>query len=388
MATFRAVSDPLLRDGTMNSMTLSEIAQLVGGQLSGEPELQITGTATLGNTQANTITFATSQKAWDQFVESAAAAAIVSGTVPGGMRPYIAVADAESAFAQVVAVFRPQLARRRTGVSAQAWIDPTAIIADDVDVYPGAFVGANVQIGSGSTIFPGAVILENCTLGSQVTIFPNAVLYENTVVGDRTIVHAGAIIGAYGFGYKTRQGTHHLVPQLGGVVIGSDVEIGANTAIDRGTYDDTRVGDGTKIDDLVMIGHNCRIGARNLLCSQVGIAGSCSTGDGVVMAGQVGIGDHLAIGDRVVLGAKSGVMHSIPADQVYLGIPAIPVREQMQVHAATHRLPEMRKQLKELQRQVDELKGRWDETHHAEQIAEAPPSNSTNLAVDQVTRAA
>ncbi|HMP79914.1 MAG TPA: UDP-3-O-(3-hydroxymyristoyl)glucosamine N-acyltransferase [Pirellulaceae bacterium] len=356
----------------MNSLKLKEIALLVNGQVFGDPDVYIAEAATLGNAGPDSITFATNQKTWEQFVCSKAAAAIVSGTVPSGERPYIVVADAESAFAQIVAIFRPPLERKPVGVSPQACVDPTASVAEGVDIYPGAIIGAHVTIGAGTTIMPGVVVMEHCSIGCQVTLFPNVVLYENTQIGDRSMIHAGAVIGAFGFGYKSRNGKHSLVPQLGRVVIGCDVEIGANATIDRGTYDDTRIGDGTKIDNLVMIGHNCRIGAANLLCSQVGIAGSCTTGDHVVMAGQVGIGDHLQIGDRVTLGAKSGVMHSIPDDQIYLGIPAIPVREQMQVHAATHRLPEMRKQVKELQRTIDELKHSV-----AELQSHAPPCSHT-----------
>jgi UDP-3-O-[3-hydroxymyristoyl] glucosamine N-acyltransferase len=200
--------------------------------------------------------------------------------------------------------------------------------------------------------------LENCKIGSNVILFPGAVLYENTVIGDRSIIHAGAVLGAYGFGYRTQHGQHHRSAQLGNVIIGRDVEIGANTTIDRGTFDSTIIGDGTKMDDQVMIGHNCRIGKHNLLCSQVGIAGSCQTGDYVVMGGQVGIGDHLAIGERAQLGAKAGVMQNIPSGQHYLGIPATPVRKQMQILACKAKLPEMRRQLAELAHQISEIEQR------------------------------
>jgi UDP-3-O-[3-hydroxymyristoyl] glucosamine N-acyltransferase len=199
---------------------------------------------------------------------------------------------------------------------------------------------------------PNVVIMEHCRIGDDVTLFPNVTLYENTIVGDRCLLHAGVVLGAYGFGYKTQGGRHHLSAQLGNVEIGDDVEIGANTTVDRGTFDATRVGTGTKIDDQVMIGHNCQIGEHNLLCSQVGIAGSCRTGNYVVMAGQVGIGDHIEIGDQVILGAKAGVMHSIDSQQHYLGIPATPIREQMQILASIQKLPEMRKQMARIQRQL------------------------------------
>ena len=167
-----------------------------------------------------------------------------------------------------------------------------------MDVYPFATIGDDVTIGAGSTIHSGVHIMAGSRIGEDVTIFPNAVLYENTVVGARCLIHAGAVLGAYGFGYEQVDGRHQLSAQLGNVELGADVEVGAGTTIDRGTYGPTVIGEGTKIDDQVMVAHNCRIGRHNMLCSQVGIAGSTTTGDYVVMAGQVGVRDHVNIGDR------------------------------------------------------------------------------------------
>jgi UDP-3-O-[3-hydroxymyristoyl] glucosamine N-acyltransferase len=217
-------------------------------------------------------------------------------------------------------------------------------------------VGDDVEIGDGSVIHSCAVVMAGCRLGREVTVFPGAVLYENTVLGDRVVVHGGAILGAYGFGYEKVDGRHQLCAQLGNVEVGDDVEIGAGATIDRGTYGPTVIGEGTKLDDQVMIGHNCRIGRHNLLCSQVGIAGSSTTGDYVVMAGQVGIGDHLRIGDDVQIGAQAGVMDDIAGRQTMLGSPAIPLRDQMVIIAALSKLPELRKQVRSLQRTIEELR--------------------------------
>ena len=191
-------------------------------------------------------------------------------------------------------------------------MSPSARLDDDVDIHPGATVGEDARIGRHSTIHAGVQIGAGCKIGSGVTIFPNAVLYENTVVGDRSVIHAGAVLGAFGFGYKMVGGQFQLSAQLGHVEIGCDVEIGACSTIDRGTYSATIIGDGTKIDNQVMIAHNCRIGRHNMICSQVGIAGSTTTGDYVVMAGQVGVRDHVHIGAGAVLGAKSGVANDVP----------------------------------------------------------------------------
>ncbi|MEC7697186.1 MAG: UDP-3-O-(3-hydroxymyristoyl)glucosamine N-acyltransferase, partial [Planctomycetota bacterium] len=217
----------------------------------------------------------------------------------------------------------------------------------------GATIGDDVTIGDRATIHAGVTVMAGCHIGDDVTLFPNAVLYENTVVGPRSIIHAGAVLGAYGFGYSTEGGRHLLSAQLGYVTVGNDVEIGASTTIDRGTYGPTEIGEGTKIDNLVMIAHNCRIGRHNIICSQVGIAGSTTTGDYVVMAGQVGVRDHVHIGSRAVLGAMAGVIGDIPDGECYAGIPATPMREQSFKLAALARLPEMRKQLKRLQRLID-----------------------------------
>jgi UDP-3-O-[3-hydroxymyristoyl] glucosamine N-acyltransferase len=225
-------------------------------------------------------------------------------------------------------------------------------------VYPGATIAEDVEIGAGSNIHSGANVMAGCRIGERVTIFPGAVLYENTRVGSGCIIHAGVVLGAHGFGYKLVDGCHVLSSQLGYVELGSDVEVGAGTTIDRGTYGATVIGEGTKIDNLVMIAHNCRIGRHNLICSQVGVAGSTTTGDYVTMAGQVGVRDHVHIGAGAVLGAKAGVSGDVRDGVHMLGTPAVPEREQKLLFATISKLPEMRKQLRELQRQMDMLLNR------------------------------
>jgi UDP-3-O-[3-hydroxymyristoyl] glucosamine N-acyltransferase len=270
-------------------------------------------------------------------------------------KPCIQVEHPEAAFSMIVALFRPQLQRANSDISPQAIISPTATLESGVCVHAGAVIMDNVTIKTGTVVFPNVTIMENCSIGCDVKIFPGVVMYENTEVGDRCIIHANVVLGAFGFGYSTVDGDHRLGPQLGNVRLGNDVEIGANSTIDRGTYDSTEIGAGTKLDNLVMIGHNCRIGSRNLLCSQVGIAGSCETGDLVVMGGQVGLADHLSIGNRVSIGAQSGVMHNIEDNTQAFGSPARPMREEMQILAGKARLPEMRQTLRRLERKVETL---------------------------------
>lgn len=260
----------------------------------------------------------------------------------------IVVANPHAAFEHIVRMYRPSPIRCRYGISPGAHVDESAEIGDACAVHSGASIGAAVRIGDGCTIHSGAVVMDGCTIGDDVTLYPSVVLYPETVVGDRVTIHAGSVIGANGFGYRTVEGRHQPTAQVGYVEIEADVEIGACVTIDRGSFGITRIGEGTKVDNQVMIGHNCQIGRHNLLCSQVGIAGSCRTGDHVVLAGQVGLADHLTIGDKVVVGAQAGVMEDLSKPGQYLGSPAQPLREQMQVFAALRKLPEMRRTLKQL----------------------------------------
>ncbi|HMP05738.1 MAG TPA: UDP-3-O-(3-hydroxymyristoyl)glucosamine N-acyltransferase [Lacipirellulaceae bacterium] len=337
--------------------TLGELVRLTGGALWGDADLTITGAATLSLARAGEITLADHPDRDRELAASPAAAVIAAPEVECSGKPAIVVRDVHAAFAAVVAHFRPPRTAVRPGVSPQAHVSPTARIAADVDIHPGASIGEDVEIGAGTTIHAGVRILPGCVVGEHVTLFPNVVLYEDTRIGNRVIVHAGAVIGAYGFGYRETDGRHVLSAQLGNVEIGHDVEIGACATIDRGTYGPTVIGEGTKIDNLVMIAHNCRLGRHNLICSQVGIAGSTTTGDYVVMAGQGGVRDHVHIGARAVLCSKAGVSNDVGEGVEVLGSPAAPLRQAKLQMAAVAKLPEMRRQFRALQRQLAELRG-------------------------------
>ncbi|MCE9603361.1 MAG: UDP-3-O-(3-hydroxymyristoyl)glucosamine N-acyltransferase [Planctomycetia bacterium] len=340
--------------------TLGELARLVDGIVHGDPHQPITGASPIMTAAAGELTLIDKPERLKKLAGSRAAAVLAPPAVIeacGTSLPVAAieVADAHGAFAKIIAAFRPQRASSSVGISPQAVISPSARVAAGVDIHPGAVIGAEVEIETGAVIHSGAQIMAGSKIGEGTVVFPNAVLYENTIVGPRSIIHAGAVLGAYGFGYKLVAGKHQLTSQLGHVELGSDVEVGANMTIDRGTYGPTRIGEGTKLDDQVMIGHNCVIGKHNLICSQVGIAGSTSTGDYVVMAGQAGLRDHIHIGDKAVLGAMSGVMNDVAAGAVMLGIPATPERDQMLILATVQKLPEMRKQIKALEKSLAQL---------------------------------
>lgn len=334
-------------------LTLKKAAELVGGAHFGSDQIIIRGTGTLSSARRGEITFADSQRAMARLENSPAEVVLVTSGFEPTDRAYIQVTDVRDAFAKLVAHFRPPRKFDRVGISPAATISGSATIADDVDIHPGAFIGDEVEIGAGSTIHPNVTVMPGCRIAENVTLFPGVVLYEDTIIGARCILHANVVVGAYGFGYDTVDGIHHLGGQMGYVELEHDVELGASTTVDRGSYGATTVGAGTKVDNQVQIGHNCRIGQHNLLCGQVGIAGSSTTGDHVVLAGQVGIPDHCQLGDEVTIGAKSGVMRDVPSGQTMLGIPATPERQQMQLLAAIQRLPEMRKQVRAMQRLVD-----------------------------------
>ncbi|HUY35037.1 MAG TPA: UDP-3-O-(3-hydroxymyristoyl)glucosamine N-acyltransferase [Pirellulales bacterium] len=337
------------------AVSLAELAKWVGGAALGDGGLAITGAATLSDARPGEITFINSADKAQRLGQTAASAVVVPRSLaPDGLAA-IQVDDVAAAFAAIVRHFRPPREVRRVGVSPRAVLRPSARLGVDVDVYPGATIGDDVEIGAGSTIHAGAHVMAGCKLGEQVTIFSNAVLYENTVVGPRSTIHANVVLGGFGFGYTLVAGRHQLSAQLGHVEIGADVEIGAGTTVDRGTYGATVIGEGTKIDNLVMIAHNCRLGRHNLICSQVAIAGSTTTGDYVTMAGQVGVRDHVHIGDRAVLGGQAGVPNDVAADSFVLGTPARPEREQKRIFAAVAKLPDMRREFKALRAAVARL---------------------------------
>lgn len=286
----------------------------------------------------------------------------------------IVCTDIHAVFTHIVQQFRP----RQTGpayasIHSTAEIDPTAVIGDGTRIDARVVIGPGVVIGDNCHLMPGVVVMENAAIGNDCTLYANVVVYEHSRLENHIRVHSGAIIGAHGFGYRPIEGRHLGTAQLGYVHIESHVDIGANTTIDRGTYGVTRIGEGTKIDNLVMIAHNCHIGRHNLLCSQVGIAGSCKTGDYVTLAGQVGLADHITLGDHAIVGAQAGVMENLAEGRVYLGSPATSQRDQMQIMAVQRRLPELRREVKSLRREVDAIRSGQLETPSPPARREAGP---------------
>jgi UDP-3-O-[3-hydroxymyristoyl] glucosamine N-acyltransferase len=340
-------------------MQLDKIADLVTGRLldvqnSADPaavhRLDCGGANVPNEAQRNEITMIDDARKASSLADCQAMAVITPQQVdlPNPHMAQIIVNDVHAAFAAVVTLFRPPCHTEMPYVG----IDPTATVARTARVHPSAVIAADVTIGQRTTIMPGVVVMPGSTIGDDCVLHAGVTIYEHTQIADRVVIHASSVLGAHGFGYRQQNGRHVPTAQLGFVAVESDVEIGASVTIDRGTYGSTRIGEGTKIDNQVMIAHNCQIGKHNLICSQVGIAGSCRTGDYVILAGQVGLKDHVTLGDQTIVGAQAGVMDDLEGKNVYLGSPATTQRDQMQIMAVERRLPEMRRELKKLTRQV------------------------------------
>ncbi len=336
-------------------VSLKDLALHVQGTLSGDGAVILHNAATLRDAGPQDISFLEKADEAHLLKKTRAAAAVVPCGFQTEQMPVIQVADVAGAFASIVMVFRPPRQTRRIGISPQAVVSPTAKFGPDVDVHPLAAIDDAVEIGAHCTIHSGVRIMAGCKIADHVTIFPNAVLYEETVVGSHCIIHAGAVLGAYGYGYTLVGGRHQLSAQLGNVVLGDYVEVGACSTIDRGTYGPTLIGEGTKLDNQVQVAHNCRVGNHNLFCSQVGVAGSAVTGDHVVLGGKAGLCPHVELGDRAMVGAMAGVTHSLPGDNAYALGPALPVKEARRVLFYLHRLPELRNEIKQLERAVEKL---------------------------------
>ncbi|MGV1099343.1 UDP-3-O-(3-hydroxymyristoyl)glucosamine N-acyltransferase [Thiovibrio sp. JS02] len=334
---------------------LVELAAMVGGELAGDPELLISGVADLDGAGPGDISFVVDAKRAAALAGCAAAALIVPLAVKDVPLPAIRVKNPYLAVARLHTFFleEPFVA---AGIDGRAVVGRDCEISEEVSIGPLVAIGNRVRIGRRVIIQPGAVLYDDVVIGDDVVLHANVTIYNKCLIGNRVIIHAGAVIGSDGFGYATDERGRHLKrPQVGIVQIDDDVEIGANTTIDRATFGRTRVKQGTKIDNLVQLGHNVVIGEGSFLVAQVGIAGSTTTGNGVVMGGQVGIGGHVHLGDRVMVAAKSGVHNDLEPGTVVAGIPAIPHKTWLRASAAYAKLPELVKEIRELKKRVAAL---------------------------------
>lgn len=333
---------------------LSDIARELGLELRGE-DFAVAGVNTLEAAGADEISFLANPKYIQQLKTSAAGAVICSADFAGEVKRALVSDNPYLDFGRCVSLFaKPQGSMK--GIHALAYVDPQAQVADGCTVYPFAFIGPRAQVEAGTVVFPGCYIGEDCRVGCGCTLYPNAVMMAGTVIGDDCILHAGVVLGADGFGFAPTEFGIQKIPQIGTVSIGNDVEIGANSTIDRAVLGTTSVGDSTKIDNLVQIGHNVQMGEQCLIVALVGISGSTKIGNNVVIAGQAGIAGHLTIGNGVTLGPKAGVAKSIPDGQTMGGSPAVDKGTYMRTMTVMPKLPDMYKRLQQLEKEVAALK--------------------------------
>ena len=339
--------------------SVEALAALVGGLVEGDGKTQIFRARPITHASTGDITFIEDARNARLLQQSPASASVVGPDFQSSVSiPLIRVAKPLDAFGKIADHFHIPRSLTPPGIHPQSSIAASARLGREISVGPFVVVGEDVSMGDRCRLMPGVVIGAGSRLGDDVVLYPNVVLYPDTVLGNRVMVHAGSVLGADGFGYRTEGGRHVKVPQRGHVEIGDDVEIGANTTIDRATFIATHVAEGTKIDNLVQIAHNCQIGRHNLIVSQVGLAGSSKTGDYVVIAGQAGIKDHVTIGAGAIVEAMSGVMENVPAGEKWVGAPAMSARAQFRLFGLIRKLPELREQLCHLAKQVEELEQR------------------------------
>ena len=339
----------------METRTLGELAQYVGGHVRGDANVKIHSAATLGRAGEGDISFLSNDKYEKQLLTTKASAVIVGSETVTTSAPLLIADDPYYAFMQIMVLLHGHRKHKKVGISPRAVISDKAKVGSDCQIHEFATIEDGAKVGNGCIIYPFVYIGENVQIGNDCLLYPNVVIYEGCRIGNRVIINSNATVGEDGFGFATHNGVHHKIPQIGSVVIEDDVEIGAGCGIERGTLNDTIIGQGSKLGDLVAIGHGTKVGPHCLLVAQVGIAGSTSLGHHCIVGGQAGIVGHIAIGNNVAIGAQAGVINSVGDGKVVLGAPAIEANQAKRAYGLIQFLPEMRQSIRELQEQIERL---------------------------------
>jgi len=337
------------------ALTAAAIAEAVGGRLTGDSAATVTGVAPLDRASEPDLSFLGAPKYASMFTASRAGVVLIApelADTPGQAKARVVVASPMEALLTLLPRFH-RAPRAEPGVHATAVVGRGARLGRDVSLGPYAVIGEGVTVGDGTAIGPHCAIGPGVSIGSACQLFASVTVYSGSVIGDRVTLHAGVRVGSDGFGYVQRGGEHIKIPHVGRCVIGDDVEIGANTTIDRGSIDDTVVGAGTKVDNLVQIAHNVRIGRACLIMAQVGIAGSARVEDGAMLLGQAGVSGHHTVGKGARLAAQAGGFGDIPAGETWSGYPARPHKESLRAQAALFKLPGL---LRRIERLLDSTK--------------------------------
>jgi len=338
-------------------MTLEKLSASIGAQILGNGKMQIAGCAGLEEAGPDEVSFVANPKYIRKLQDTKAGAVILSAhyVKTTQKRPLLVADDPYFAFREAMVILHGFRQHPQPDISDKALIHPTATLGKGCCIHPMVFVAASARIADRCVVYPNSYIGTNVIIGDDCVIYPNVAVYDGCVLGNRVTLHSGSVVGQDGLGYATHGGVHHKIPQVGNVVIEDDVEIGANCAIDRATVGSTLIGKGTKLSDLVTIGHGTRIGPHNMIVAQVGIAGSVQTGAYVSIAGQAGIAGHLKIGDQAQVAAKSGVISDVPDKMQVGGQPSLPLTQAKRNYLAQAKMPQLLQQFKQLQKRVAEL---------------------------------
>jgi UDP-3-O-[3-hydroxymyristoyl] glucosamine N-acyltransferase len=339
--------------------TLQELAEHVGGIVVGDPSVKIYGVMGIDDAREGYITFISNDKYIRKIHQTKASAIIVSPKLKDAKKNLLVCNNPYLSFAKLVELLMYKKPAYRAGIDDSAKIDRTAIIGQDVSIQAYVTIGKNTRIGARVIMYPCVYIGDNCTIGDDTVIYPNAVIYNDTAVGNRVTIHSNTVIGSSGFGYAPDGETYHKIPQVGVTIIEDDVDIGANTTINRAVLGETIIRKGTKIDSQVVISHNVEIGENTLIVSQVGIAGSAKIGKHVTLAGGVGIIGHIKVGDNVTVGGYSGVANDLPSNGTYLGTPALPIQRMRRCYVIIEKLPEIKENMKNIEKRIKKLEDLW-----------------------------
>ncbi len=338
-------------------MKLDDIAKMVGGSVKGDGTIEITDVRSVEDAGEGHITFLAKKKFLGQLQRGGASAVVVGSEIETD-KAQVVVGNAPLAFARVLAHLYPD-PRPAPGIHPQAVIGGNVTLGKDVSVGALAVVGGNSTVGDGTVLYPGVAVGEDCRIGNHCTIHPNVTLYRNMVIGNHVTLHAGVVVGADGFGYTLdEKGRHFKINQTGNVVIEDHVEVGANTCIDRATLGTTVIKEGTKIDNLVQVAHNCTVGEHSILVAQVGLAGSCTLGHHVVLAGQSGVVDHVTLGDQVTLTARAAALRDIESNSVHGGFPNVPQSTWKRYVTTLPKLPDLARKVRELESRLNEIENK------------------------------
>jgi len=339
--------------------TLQELAEHVDGIIVGDPSTLIHGVMGIEEAKEGHITFISNEKYTKKINDTKASAIIVSPKLKHAGKNLLVCKNSYLAFAKIVELLAYKPPYTPGGIHDSAIIDKSAKIGLDVSIQAFVAIGPNTSIGNRVVIYPGVSIQENCTVGDDTVLHPNVVIYPDSVIGSRVTVHSNTVIGSSGFGYAPDGHKYYKIPQVGNTIIEDDVDIGANTTINRAALGKTIIRRGTKIDSQVVISHNVDVGEDTLIVSQVGIAGTAKIGKHVTLAGGAGVLGHTTVGDNVTVGGRSGVAKDLPSDGTYLGTPALPIQKMRRCYIIIEKLPEMREQMKSIEKKLKQLEEKW-----------------------------